>query len=290
MRKPVQLAVLSALALLLVATTVLFVKYRNTTQAYETAKAAELDSQTRYARTIDAIAEIQDSLSAIAIGDTNVAMLSKTLASEQQISGPDKAEALDRIAVLRSSIMRNKARIRQLESNLHASGNKVAGLQRMITNLKQNVAEKEQMVAERSGRVDSLQTQVAGLTTEVQQKQETIAANEQTIEQKRLELATVYYVVGSKKDLATKGAVIAKGGLLGIGKTLVPAPTPNPGNFNALDTDQETVIDLNSAKAQVLSAQPADSYELKLVEGKMQLHILNPVEFRKVRQLVIVTA
>jgi hypothetical protein len=273
-----------------VASTVLFVKYRNTEVAYANAKAAEQDSQTRYAKTIDAIAEIQDSLSAIAVGDTNVAMLSRTLASEQQISGPDKNEALDRIAVLRSSIMRSKGRIHQLEASLKTSGNKISGLQRMIANLKTTVAEKEQMVADLSGRVDSLQTQVAGLSTEVQQKSETIAQNEQTIEAKRKELATVYYVVGNKKALTDKGAVVAKGGVLGMGKTLLPAPTTNPSNFNALDTDQQTVIDLGAAKAQVLSAQPADSYELKLVEGKMQLHILNPVEFRKVRQLVIVTA
>ena len=100
----------------------------------------------------------------------------------------------------------------------------------------------------------------------------------------------MYYVVGNKKDLSTKGAVIAKGGVLGMGKTLLPAPTPNPSNFSALDTDQETTIDLGAAKAQVISAQPADSYELILVDGKMQLHILNAVEFRKVRQLVVVTA
>ncbi len=291
MRKPIQVALFAALAVLLVASTVLYVKYHNTQLAYAASKAAEQDSQTRYARTIDAIAEIQDSLSAIAVGDKNVAMLSRTLASERQISGPDKNDALDRIALLRSSILRNKERIHQLESSLKTSGNKMAGLQRMVANLKSSVAEKEQMVADLSGRVDSLQTQVAGLSTEVQQKAETIAVNEQTIESKRRELATVYYVVGSKKDLSTKGAVIAKGGVLGMGKTLMPAPVPNPSNFNALDTDTETTIDLGAAKAQVLSAQPADSYELvKLADGKMQLHILNPVEFRKVRQLVIVTA
>jgi predicted nucleic acid-binding Zn-ribbon protein len=288
MRKPVQVSLIAAIALLLVATTVLFVKYRNTNELYANAKASELDSQTRYAKTIDAIAEIQDSLSAIAVGDTNVSMLSR-MGSEQQISGPDKSEALDRIAVLRSSILRNKERIRQLESSLKASGGKVAGLQRMLKNLKASVAEKEQLVADLSTRVDSLQTQVAGLSTEVEQSHETIAQREQTIEEKRRELATVFYVVGNKKELQDKGAVIAKGGLLGVGKTLLPAPVPNPGAFNALDTDQETTIDLGAAKAQVITAQPSDSYELVLVDGKMQLHILNPVEFRKVRQLVVMT-
>jgi predicted nucleic acid-binding Zn-ribbon protein len=290
MRKPVQAALLTVLALFVVATGVLFVKYRNTVTAYANAKASEADVQQRYAKTIDAIAEIQDSLSAISLGDANVKMTSNGLQSEQQLSGPDKAQALDRIAVLRSSILRSKERIRQLESSLKVSGNKVAGLQKMIANLKQTVTEKEQLVTELSTRVDSLQTQVTGLATQVQESEETIKARDQAIEDKRRELATVYYLVGSKKDLTAKGAVVAKGGVLGIAKTLLPAPSVNLSAFNTIDTDQETVINIGTPKAQVISAQPSDSYELKLVDGKMELHILNPVEFRRIKQVVIMTA
>ncbi len=290
MRKPAQVALLSVLALLLIATAVLFVKYRNTSTAYANAKASEADAQQRYARTIDAIAEIQDSLSAISVGENAVGMTSNGLQSEQQLSGPNKAQALDRIALLRSSILRNKERIRQLESSLKASGNKVHGLQKMLANLKQSVTEKEQLVAQLSTRVDSLQTQVTGLATEVQQGQDTLRARDQAIEDKRRELATVYYLVGSKKDLTAKGAVVAKGGVLGVAKTLVPSPTANLSAFNTIDTDQETVINIGTPKARVITAQPSDSYELKLVDGKMELHILNPVEFRRIKQVVIMTA
>jgi uncharacterized protein (DUF3084 family) len=257
---------------------------------YAEVKTAEQNAQSRYGEAISAIAEIQDSLSAISLGDANVKMTSNGLQSEQQLSGPDKAQALDRIAVLRSSILRSKERIRQLESSLKVSGNKVAGLQKMIANLKQTVTEKEQLVTELSTRVDSLQTQVTGLATQVQESEETIKARDQAIEDKRRELATVYYLVGSKKDLTAKGAVVAKGGVLGIAKTLLPAPSVNLSAFNTIDTDQETVINIGTPKAQVISAQPSDSYELKLVDGKMELHILNPVEFRRIKQVVIMTA
>ena len=50
------------------------------------------------------------------------------------------------------------------------------------------------------------------------------------------------------------------------------------------------MLPIPAAKARVLSAQPPTSYELKLVEGKVELHIIDPTEFRKVRQLVILTA
>ena len=84
--------------------------------------------------------------------------------------------------------------------------------------------------------------------------------------------------------------IIAKGGLLGLGKTLQPSGLTDPAAFTPVDTDQETVVPIASAKARVLSAQAPTSYELRLNNGQLELHILDPQEFRKVRQVVILTA
>jgi hypothetical protein len=289
MRKNAQSALIALVVVLVAASAYLFVQYRKTSSDFTDMKAEKESTQTRYSQTIDAIAEIQDSLNAISVGDTNVQMLSKDLQAEQKLTGPDSREALDRIATLRASILRNKERIHQLEGSLKTSGIKIAGLQKMIGNLKQSVTEKEAMVAELSGRVDSLQTQVAGLATQVQENQETISQKDQAIEDKRRELATVYYIVGSKHDLKASGIVVAKGGLFGIGKTIEPIAARTDSGFVALDTDQETVVSIPAKRAQVVSDQPPTSYELKPENGTMVLRILDPVEFRKVKQLVILT-
>jgi uncharacterized coiled-coil protein SlyX len=290
MRKPVQIALGVVVVLLIGATSVLFMRYQKATADYREVKASEESARARYDQTIDAIAEIQDSLNAISLGDSNVKMISQELQSEQNLSGPSGQKALDRIAVLRSSIMRNRERIRQLESSLKASGIKVAGLQRMIGNLKQTVAEKQEMMAQLSGQVDALHNQVQGLQTEVQQTQDTLVAREQTLEERRRELATVYYVVGTKKELAEAGVIQAKGGVLGLGKTILPTGKIDETTFTPLDTDANTVVQTPSQKARVISAQPPSSYELRLVDGRMELHIIDPREFRKVKQLVILTA
>jgi len=289
MSKSIQTLLAVLVVVLGVSTAVLFTRYRKTTDDFAASKASEESVQKRYAQTIDAIAEIQDSLNTISLGDANVQMLSKELQSEQHLSGADSREALDRIATLRASIMRNKNRIRELEASVKLSGVKVAGLQRMVNNLKDSVAEKEALVADLSSRVDALQTQVTGLTTEVAENQDTIRARDEAIEDKRKELATVMYIVGTKHELQVAGAVVAKGGVLGLGKTLQPTGDPKEEMFNALDTDHETVIPTPAAKAVVLTPQPTTSYELVAVNGKMELHILDPVAFRKVRRLVILT-
>jgi hypothetical protein len=190
----------------------------------------------------------------------------------------------------RASFARSKERINQLEASLHTSGIKIAGLEKMVKNLKSSVSDKEAMVAALSTQVDSLTTQVNTLATTVQETHDTLTVRDQTIEDRRRELATVYVAVGTKKQLKEQGVLTAKGGVLGVGKTLKPTGTIRD-DFMAVDTDEQTVVPIDAKKAQVVTPQPPSSYELrKLADGKFELHILDPKEFRKVRSLVIVTA
>jgi uncharacterized coiled-coil protein SlyX len=289
-RKSILYSLIALIVVLGGASGMLYAKYQKASQDFAEMKTAEAAAQARYTETIDAIAGIQDSLNAITVGDPSVPMISRDLAVEQQLGQPAGQQALDRIAMLRAVVLRSKERIQTLEAGLKKSGNRIAGLQRMIANLKQSVTEKEGVIDQLTLRVDSLNTQVADLATEVQVGQETIHARELTIEEKRSELATVYVAVGSKKELRQKGVIESRGGVLGLGKTLRPSPLASTESFTPIDTDQETVVRTTAAKAKVVSSQPASSYDLRLVDGHIELHIVDPREFRKVRQLVVVTS
>jgi hypothetical protein len=281
MRKTVLFGLIAAILVLGGATGLLYNNLKKSRSDYAAMQAAEETARNRYANTIDAIAEIQDSLNAIAVGEANVKMNRGD--QEGKISAPSGQEALDRIALLRAGIERSKQRIHQLESSLHKNGIKVTGLEKMVASLKTSVEEKEQLVAQLTTQVDTLTTQVAGLTTTVEQ-------NTATIEDNRREMATIYVAVGNKKQLTENGILEAKGGVLGLGKTLKPTGKFDEMSFTAVDTDQQTVVPIPSAKAQVVSAQSPSSYELLPVNGKLELRILDAKEFRKVKQLVIVTA
>lgn len=253
---------------------------------------AQQETQDRYAKTISAIAEIQDSLNAISVGEQRVAAESQGLRRERAMNGPQSRDVLDRIAELRSGLVRNKQRIADLESSLHRSGVRVAGLQRLVAQLRRNVAEREQAMAMLTSQVDSLRTEVTGLNTQVAQTQDTLRVRDQTLEERRRDMATVYYVVGNKRDLTKDGVITARGGLLGIGKTLLPTGRTDSPAFTPLDTDQQSVIPTNASKVEkvkVLTAQPPGSYQLVNVDGHVELHIVDPVQFRRVKELVILT-
>lgn len=290
MRKPIAIAIAAVLVLLAAGTGMLYSRYRQTQASYARMQASDQNVREQYAQTIDAIAQIQDSLNSISVGEGQLSSESSSLSQERSMSGPNSQQALDRIALLRASIQRSKDRIASLEAEVHRRGIKVDGLQKMIAGLRRTVSEREQQVAELSTQVEGLKTQVNGLQTQVAEVQDTVRVRDEAIATRQHELATVYYAAGSKSDLRRSGIITAKGGLLGIGRTLTPAAVGTTDAFKPIDTDQESVLRLAGKRAQVLTAQPASSYELRPTPEGMELHILQPQEFRKVRQLVIVTA
>jgi chromosome segregation ATPase len=289
MRKPVLFALIAVVVVLAIVAAFLFARYRKVSTEYTNMRLAEETARVGYSEAFNAITEIQDSLNAIAVGDTAVQMLSTGAQSELKVTEAVRRQALDRVNVLNASLKRNKEKIRKLEASLRKSGVKVAGLEKMLVTLKQTMIEKEALVGRLTSQVDSLQTSVTGLTTEVKQGQETIRARDQSIEEKRRELATIYYVVASKKELTTLGFITAEGGVFGLGKTVEATGRYTESYFTSLDTDQESIVPTSAAKVQVVTTQPPASYELKTVGGLVELHILDAKEFRKVKHLIIMT-
>lgn len=271
MRRPIVLA-LGVLTLLGIGASILFYsKYRKSDADFQNMVAEEANTRLRYGQAINEIATIQDSLNTIALGEEAARLEPSPLQSELGTSATNGDAAIARISLLKAGIERTKVRIQELDERLKQDGVKIAGLQKLITRLRATVAEKEQYVASLTVERDALQTQVTGLSDE---------------------LGTVMYVVGSKKELLDSGVVVAKGGVLGVGKTLEPSGLVDETMFTALDTDEQSVIQIPAEKAQVVSAQPVTSYVLQPIEGSgmTELRIVDPKEFRKIKHLVIVTA
>ena len=289
MRNPLAPVLTFLLIAALAACAWMFVRYRDSEKRATEMSAAEQSSRDSYSHTIDAIAEIQDSLDALVPRDSLLGVVPGSLVTEQQMAGPNGERALAQIASLRASIARNRARIQALESDLQHSGAHVAALQRMIANMRRDLADKQASLDQLASQVDSLRDKVDSLETDVQQGRDTLVAREAELEERRHELATVYYVVGTKDQLLKQGAIVMKGGVIGMGGTPVLTGQLPTDLLTPLDTDVTTTISTTASKARVLTPQSTKSYELVLAEGHIELHILDAAEFRKVRQLVILS-
>lgn len=248
----------------------------------------EQQAEDRYARAIADIASIQDSLDAITPLDPEASLEPSSLGAEQRIV-PSAEEALARIASLRASIDRARTRIQGLEDRMRASGQRLDGLDKLVARLKADLVEREGLVTSLTDQVDSLTQQVSGLSGSLQVTQAKVVEQEASLEDRRRELATVWYVIGDRRTLLRDSLVVARGGVLGMGRTLAPSGRGEPSLYRPLDTDRQSSIEFVAQNARVLTPQTVSSYVLERVPGGMELRIVDSREFRKVRQLVIVT-
>jgi hypothetical protein len=288
MRKPVAIGLGLLAFVLLVSTIVLSSKYRQQSDLYAQSRQAEEAVRTQFDSALESIAEIQDSLNAIAPEDAELGDLAGNRELDSQVTETQKDRMLNTIADLRTSIEKTGTKIRDLETSLEGSQAQVEGLRRVIANLKRSVEEKEFAIELLMARVDTLQVRVAGLQNDVARGQETIAMQEAVIEDKRREIGTIEYVVGTKNQLKEKGIIVEKGGFIGIGKSPSLTGTFEEGDFTVLNTDEVTEISVAGREPLVLSAQDKSSYELEPSGADHStLRIIDPAEFRKVKYLVI---
>jgi predicted RNase H-like nuclease (RuvC/YqgF family) len=291
MRKPIVIALALVSVLLLGATVLSYSKYRKSMAQYAEATAAEQATRIRYGEAINEIVGIQDSLNTIVMGEEAAQAIPAQHPQEVEGAGTLHDQVLARISELKSSIERTKTRIEDLDARLKRSGVKVRGLERMVSSLKKSVAEREARVAALTTQVDTLQTQVAGLNGQVATQQVQIADTQAQLTDTQHQMATVFLAMGTKKQLMESGVIESKGGVLGLGKTLEATGHFDESASTVIDTDEQSVIEIPSDKAQVLSAQPVGSYVLTPTgKDSMELRIRDPEAFRKVKHIVIVTS
>lgn len=290
MRKSIGFVLGFICVLLLGAAIISYSSYKKSAAQFAAATEAETQTRLRYDQAVSEIVTIQDSLNAIVLGPDGGKFVPARPLDEMQPPGTLHDTVLSRIATLKAAVERTRDRIEELDAGLKRSGVKIQGLERMVAGLRRSASEKEARIAELTTTVDTLQTRVAGLSTAVEEQQTQLVEKDSQLVQKQTEIATIYYAMGSKKELKDNGVVTSKGGVLGIGKTLEPSGTFNEAAFVALDTDQQNVIRIPAEKAEVLSAQPHSSYILAPVSKDLvELRIIDPAQFRKVKHLVILT-
>lgn len=163
----------------------------------------------------------------------------------------------------------------------------------MIDKLKSSVADKEAILAQLQSKLntmsETLESERRLSADEIALRERTIASKEGQITEQEQAINTMYYIAGTRKDLMNKGIIDRKGGLLGIGKvSTVNAKydTSKFTMFNLLDT-QSITFDATKNGYNILSDQPASSFEVKRNAGKYELTVTDPQSFRRHKYVVI---
>jgi predicted nucleic acid-binding Zn-ribbon protein len=175
-----------------------------------------------------------------------------------------RQQLMDRIAAISGTLRSNSDKLSALQKDLNANRRKYTGLQTMVANLRKTIEEREQSIT-------MLQVQVQGLETEVAAKTTLVASKDSVIGEKDKELATVYYIIGTRDELEKKGIIRDEGGFLSIGETTVISSGLDNRYFTPVDKNDKRIFHVVGEIDEILPKREAQFYLNERVSGSESL-------------------
>ena len=195
------------------------------------------------------------------------------------------------IAAIDRLLQENRSKIASLQQT--AAQLRKANLR--IDALEQTIADLNEQLTEKSSEIDSLRADLARMGIEVQTLTEEVAQRDARVEslsdekvELQNQLNTVYYIVGSEKELRD-AQIINKEGF--IGRTLTVGATGNLDSFTMADSRLLTEIPVGQKRVTVVTSHPEDSYQLVTNADKTveKLLITDPSRFWESSKILIVS-
>ena len=188
------------------------------------------------------------------------------------------------IHYLDSMMSKSDQRIRQLSSLVNYLNSELSKKDSIIKVLRADVQSKNFNIKNLNERITSISSDVNQLTDSlltVNKKSENMAG---IIKQQEEELYTVYYIIGTKKELNAKG-VLSKGKLFKKGEINMDAVHAAEKS----DSRELTTITIHGNKPKVLNNIPDDSYSLTEVSSEVyELKIRDVKQFWSGGKLLVI--
>jgi hypothetical protein len=213
--------------------------------------SAEKDSLLKdVMQTSQFIADVNTELAKVKSRNAGKPTQGKAGEMESSLSPTQQREAI------KARVMELTTRLNESESRLAASRKRVADLAASNTGLTQQLAAYDSTIAAFKKITDNQRAEIAALSEQVNalagentqlktEKVQLVTERASLTEEKdklTVERNTVYYVIGTKDELLKKKVIEQTGGLLGIGKTQVPARELNASDFTSIDKSKISEI------------------------------------------------
>ena len=203
-----------------------------------------------------------------------------------------RAEVRQNLANIKARLAANKQLLEQMEAKLKASGNENGVLSKTIAQLKNRIAEQDSKIAQLESDLADARTQIDTLTNKVSAAEEQArieaAAKEAAQAAKEAvenEANTVYYAIGTNKELKKNGLLEKKF----LGQTKVLKGEFNESYFTKADKRNLSVIPTGSKKVKIWTNMPENSYEVvENSDGTKNIQITNPQLFWSMTPFLVI--
>lgn len=174
----------------------------------------------------------------------------------------DKREKIqESINTIQQLMDENKAKIDALNKKLKNSKKENKQLEELIANLNNQIMEKDKEIAALKDQLATLNIQVEELTKEKDSLTQVTNDNQVVIENQDKELNTVFYCMGTFKEL-TSNKVLDKGGAFNAKSGSKLSADVNIDYFTKTDKRKINEIPLGAKKVTLKTSHPSSSYTL----------------------------
>jgi len=220
-------------------------------------------------RLVQEMAQNARMLSDISLDLSKVQVRGKLNVSSESPGQAARDSVVQKVRYIATRLTQTEGQLRQSERRLRSltsvSDSLRATLQATIANYDTIVASQRDQLMAFTAQIDTLKGQNAALTD--------------TVNDLSLRVNTVYYVIGTKDELSSRGIVQETGGsrflfiLWKSGKSLQPSRTLDPSAFTAIDKRQVTSIQLpDSGKAYRIASRQDLSSLATPPDGDGKIH------------------
>lgn len=204
-----------------------------------------------------------------------------------------RAEVRKNLSAIKERLAVNHHLLEEMEQKLKASGNQNATLTKTIEQWKVRLAQQEE-------HIESLESQLAMANDSIEYLNEKVAATEQQVQvqtergdaafnlytETEAKLNTVYYALGTNKELKNNGLLEQK--FLSATKVL-EGNDINYNYFTSADKRTLTSIDTHSKKVKIWTQKPEDSYQkIENADKTITIKITDPAKFWQTSPYLII--
>lgn len=194
-----------------------------------------------------------------------------------------RADIRHNLAAIKARLAANRALLAQLEAKVKATGNENSVQAKTIAQLREHIEQQDRRIAQLENDLQQARGQIEDLNYQVAETQEQVRTETAAKEEAQAaavaaenEANTVYYAIGSNKELKKKGLLEKKF----LGSTKVLKGDFDESYFVKADKRTLTSIPTNSKKVKIWTNMPEDSYEiLGTKDGPKTIEITNPSKF-----------
>lgn len=201
-----------------------------------------------------------------------------------------KDSLMSSISDLDSWIVMNDKKMNRLQAKLKTMTTKNDNLSNLVSHLMDEVAEKDEDIADLQDRLSKADAELIHIAARFDDSIMVIKKERALVSTQKAELNTVYYVIGTLKQLQDKGVVDKEGGFIGIGRVAVVNPQIDNSNLTKADLTVLKGINLNGKFRRFITVHPENSYVLISSSKSDSISITVPAVFwRESKYLVVAT-